>query len=291
MKSGPDPFDLVREWFAAYNRGELDAIDVLYEATASLEQDNGLVQGRDGIRGVLARHFADWDPGFDGGIRRRVRMIGRIESGTIHAEWTEREVRGATIRERRGYSDFVVEGGHIHTQREVAHSFPVDNDDAPAPPATEVPPRRYPQRPVVGVGAVIVHDGSVVLIKRKFEPLAGQWSLPGGTLELGESLEAGVAREMREETGLEVEVGPVVEVFDRILLDTEGRVRYHFVLIDYLCRPIGGRLVAGSDVADAVLVDPTSLGTFRMTSKAVSVIERALAMVPEAFSTSGVTNL
>ena len=107
---------------------------------------------------------------------------------------------------------------------------------------------------------------------------------------------------MREETGLEVEVGPfvidgrllprqVVEVFDRILLDTEGRVRYHFVLIDYLCRPIGGRLVAGSDVADAVLVDPTSLGTFRMTPKAVSVIERALAMVPEAFSTSGVTNL
>ena len=98
-----------------------------------------------------------------------------------------------------------------------------------------------------------------MLIKRKFEPLAGQWSLPGGTLELGESLEAGVAREMREETGLEVEVGPVVEVFDRILLDTEGRVRYHFVLIDYLCRPIGGRLVAGSDVADAVLADPTTL--------------------------------
>ena len=156
---------------------------------------------------------------------------------------------------------------------------------------TDLPPRRYPQRPVVGVGAVIVHEGNVVLIKRKFEPLAGQWSLPGGTLELGESLEAGVAREMREETGLEVEVGPVVEVFDRILLDLDGRVRYHFVLIDYLCRPIGGQLVAGSDVADAVLADATTLSTYRMTPKAVSVIERALAMVPEAFSTSGVTNL
>ena len=143
----------------------------------------------------------------------------------------------------------------------------------------------------MGVGAVIVHEGNVVLIKRKFEPLAGQWSLPGGTLELGESLEAGVAREMREETGLEVEVGPVVEVFDRILLDLDGRVRYHFVLIDYLCRPIGGQLVAGSDVADAVLADPTTLSNYRMTPKAVSVIERALAMVPEAFSTSGVTNL
>jgi 8-oxo-dGTP diphosphatase len=291
VKSGPDPFDLVREWFAAYNRGELDAIDVFYEATASLEQDNGLVQGRDGIRGVLARHFAQWNPGFDGGIRRRVRMIGRIESGSIHAEWTEREIREGAIRERRGYSDFVVEGGHIHTQREVAHLFPVDSDDLAAPPETLVPSRTYPPRPVVGVGAVIVHDGSVVLIKRKFEPLAGQWSLPGGTLELGESLEAGVAREMREETGLEVEVGPVVEVFDRILLDTDGRVRYHFVLIDYLCRPIGGSLVAGSDVADAVFAEPTSLSTFRMTPKAVSVIERALTMVPEAFSTSGVTNL
>ena len=290
MKSGPDPFDLVREWFAAYNRGELDAIDVFYEATASLEQDNNLVQGRDGIRTVISRHFARWDPGFDGGIRRRVRMVGRIESGAIHAEWTEREVQGDTARERRGYSDFVIEGGHIHTQREVAHEFPVD-EDLPAPPVTELPPRRYPQRPVVGVGAVIVHEGDVVLIKRKFEPLAGQWSLPGGTLELGESLEAGVAREMREETGLEVEVGPVVEVFDRILLDLDGRVRYHFVLIDYLCRPIGGQLVAGSDVADAVLADPTTLSTYRMTPKAVSVIERALAMVPEAFSTSGVTNL
>ena len=81
MKSGPDPFDLVREWFAAYNRGELDAIDVFYEATASLEQDNSLVQGRDGIRSVYLAPFARWDPGFDGGIRRRVRMVGRIESG------------------------------------------------------------------------------------------------------------------------------------------------------------------------------------------------------------------
>jgi ADP-ribose pyrophosphatase YjhB (NUDIX family) len=134
---------------------------------------------------------------------------------------------------------------------------------------------------VVGVGAVIFDEGRVVLIKRKYEPLAGQWSLPGGALDLGESLEAGVAREIREETGLEVHVGPVVEVFDRILLDTDGRVRYHFVLIDYVCRPIGGTLQAGSDVADAVLVDPAELAPFRLTPKAVAVIERALTMVPE----------
>jgi 8-oxo-dGTP diphosphatase len=290
VKSGPDPFDLVREWFAAYNRGELDTIDVFYEATASLELDNSLVQGRDGIRSVLAQHFDLWTPGFDGGVRRRVRMIGRIESGLIHAEWTERETREGAVRERRGYTDFIVEGGHIHTQREVAHEHPLETDD-PAPAAAPLPSRRYPQRPVVGVGAVIVHEGRVVLIKRKYEPLAGQWSLPGGTLELAESLEAGVAREMREETGLEVEVGPVIEVFDRILLDIDSRVRYHFVLIDYLCRPIGGHLVAGSDVVDAVFADPAALSGFRMTPKAVAVIERALAMVPEAFSRSGVTNL
>jgi ADP-ribose pyrophosphatase YjhB (NUDIX family) len=128
---------------------------------------------------------------------------------------------------------------------------------------------------------VIVDDGRVVLIKGNAEPLAGRWSLPGGTLELGESLEAGVAREIREETGLEVAVGPVVDVFDRILLDTDGRVRYHFVLIDYLCRPIGGSLVAGSDVADAVLADPGALAPFRLTPKAISVIDRALTLVPE----------
>jgi len=279
----PDPFDLIRDWFAAYNREELDTLESLYEPTASLEQDNGLTQSRDGIRTVLSRHFEEWQPGFEGGQRRRVRMVGRIESGLVHAEWIEREVRAedGLVRERRGYSDFVTEGGHIHTQREVAHDGPIVAEETPPPAEAIVPPRRYPPRPVVGVGAVIVDEGRVVLIKRKYEPLAGQWSLPGGTLEIGESLEAGVAREMREETGLEVAVGPVVDVFDRILLDTDGRVRYHFVLIDYLCRPIGGSLVAGSDVADAVLADPGALAPFRLTPKAISVIDRALTLVPE----------
>jgi 8-oxo-dGTP diphosphatase len=281
-----DPFDLIRDWFAAYNRDELDTLESLYEPTASLEQDNGLIQSRDGIRAALTRHFADWHPGFEGHQRRRVRMIGRIESGLLHAEWIERERRPSTgvVRERRGYTDFVIEGAHIHTQREVAHEGPIVAEEAPPPPESAAPPRKYPPRPVVGVGAVIIDAGRVVLIKRKYEPLAGQWSLPGGTLELGESLEAGVAREMREETGLEVSVGPVVDVFDRILLDTTGRVRYHFVLIDYLCRPIGGKLVAGSDVADAVFVNPARLPAFRLTPKAVSVIERALTLVPELLS-------
>ncbi len=76
----------------------------------------------------------------------------------------------------------------------------------------------------------------VVLVKRRFEPLAGEWSLPGGKLEVGETLEAAIAREIVEETGLVVDVGPMVEVLDRIFRDGDGRVRYHYVLVDYVCR-------------------------------------------------------
>ncbi len=142
--------------------------------------------------------------------------------------------------------------------------------------------RQYPERPIVGVGAVILDAGQVVLIRRRYEPLAGRWSLPGGTLEVGETLEAGVARELREETGLEVEVGPVIEVFDRILLDEERRVRYHFVLIDYLCWPVGGHLRAGSDVDAAALVDPAALEPYDLTPKATAVIARGLQLALEA---------
>jgi len=142
--------------------------------------------------------------------------------------------------------------------------------------------REYPERPIVGVGAVIVRDGRVLVVRRRFEPLAGRWSLPGGTLELGETLEAGVAREMREETGLDVEVGPVIEVFDRILLDEARRVRYHFVLVDYLCWPVGGELRPGSDVDSAIFVDPAGLGPYDLTVKARAVIDRALDLAREA---------
>jgi ADP-ribose pyrophosphatase YjhB (NUDIX family) len=114
-----------------------------------------------------------------------------------------------------------------------------------------------------------------VLVKRRHEPLAGQWTLPGGRLELGESLETGVAREALEETGLVVDVGPLVEAFDRILLDADGKVRYHYVLIDYLCRPRGGELAAGGDVIDAVFAEPDLLGAFRLTEMTTVVIDKA----------------
>ena len=142
--------------------------------------------------------------------------------------------------------------------------------------------RQYPDRPFVGVGAVIIGDEKVLLVKRGHEPLAGQWSLPGGAVEVGETLEACLVRELREETGLEVEVGPVIEVFDRITHDAAGRVEYHFVLVDYLCWPVSGHLHPSSDVADAAFVAPQDLGRYALTTKAMAVIERALELARDA---------
>ena len=140
--------------------------------------------------------------------------------------------------------------------------------------------REYPERPIVGVGGVVVDvAGRVVLVRRRFEPLAGCWSLPGGAVDVGETLEAAVAREVLEETGLEVDVGPLVEVFDRITPGEYGRTRYHFVLADYLCHVRGGTLRAGSDVSDAALAEPGALGAYDLTEKAQAVIARGLALV------------
>ena len=135
--------------------------------------------------------------------------------------------------------------------------------------------REYPSRPIVGVGGVAFVDGRVLLIKRRFEPLAGRWSLPGGALEVGETLAEGLAREMKEETGLDVEVGPVVDVFDRITRDEQGRTRYHYVLVDFLCTVQAGAAVAGSDVAEVALVDTGDLARYDLTPKTIDVIGRA----------------
>jgi ADP-ribose pyrophosphatase YjhB (NUDIX family) len=139
-------------------------------------------------------------------------------------------------------------------------------------------PRRYPERPIIGVGAVVFDEDRVLLVKRGREPLKGEWSLPGGAVEVGESLETAVAREVFEETELHIEVGPVIEVLDRIQRTLDGRVEYHFVIVDYLCRPRDGLVKSGSDAADARWVPLADLPSYRLTTKAQAVIGQGLAL-------------
>jgi len=133
----------------------------------------------------------------------------------------------------------------------------------------------YPARPVVGVGAVVLDGARVLLIKRGQEPLKGHWSLPGGGVELGETLEAAIVREVREETGLAVEVGPMVEVLDRITRDAGGNVEHHFVLVDFVCRAIGGALQSASDADAAEWVPLEQLAAYGVAAVTVRVIRKA----------------
>ena len=155
--------------------------------------------------------------------------------------------------------------------------------------------REYPDRPVVGVGGVVIENGRALLIRRGSEPLLGRWSIPGGTLELGESLEHGVARELKEETGLTVRIVEMIEVFDRIYedeadaaggetLESAGAAakkkgpRYHYVIIDYLCERIDGEAKAGSDVTDVAFAGEDELEKFGLTETATRILRKAFAM-------------
>jgi 8-oxo-dGTP diphosphatase len=135
--------------------------------------------------------------------------------------------------------------------------------------------RRYPQHPLVGVGAVMLLRDRVLMAQRGKEPLKGYWSLPGGLLELGETLEDAVRREAREETGLEIRPLGVLEVFERIMRDAEGATEYHFVLVDYVCQVTGGTLLAGDDVCAVQWVRRQDLAGLRITEGTLAVIEKA----------------
>jgi ADP-ribose pyrophosphatase YjhB (NUDIX family) len=145
--------------------------------------------------------------------------------------------------------------------------------------------REYPERPIVGVGGVIIEDDRALLIRRGSEPLRGEWSIPGGTLELGESLEEGVARELLEETGLQVRVIELIEVFDRIF-DANGTIatknepkpKYHYVIVDYLCERTGGEPLAGSDVTEVIFAREEELPRFHLTETATRVLRKGFAM-------------
>jgi ADP-ribose pyrophosphatase YjhB (NUDIX family) len=142
--------------------------------------------------------------------------------------------------------------------------------------------RRYPARPLLGVGAVVLEDGKVLLIERGQEPLKGYWTLPGGLVETGERLECAVRREVQEETGLEVKPVAVAAIFERIMPDLEGATEFHYVIVDYICEKRGGVLKAGSDVSRAMWVPADQLGSVKMAPGTPPVIEKALLMLEEA---------
>jgi 8-oxo-dGTP diphosphatase len=159
--------------------------------------------------------------------------------------------------------------------------------------------REYPEAPIIGVGAVVIDEGNVLLVRRGQEPLKGEWSLPGGALELGETLEQGVVREVCEETGLIVAPAGIVEVLDRITLDRiflgepSGRVRYHYVLVDFLCHVAGGTLRSGSDAEEARWAPREELnerGFYRLAPVTVRVIEKAFRQ-EKAFRLGQVSDL
>jgi 8-oxo-dGTP diphosphatase len=119
--------------------------------------------------------------------------------------------------------------------------------------------REYPDNPLVGVGAIIIEAGRVLLVKRGHPPLMGDWSIPGGVLDLGETVREGAIREAREETGLVVVPDALLGVYDRLLRDPDGRVRYHYVLVDFLCRRVAGDLLAAGDADDVRWFTPDEL--------------------------------
>src|SRR5258708_2536208 len=154
--------------------------------------------------------------------------------------------------------------------------------------------REYPESPLVGVGAVIVdrhledhrEEKRVLLIRRGTAPLLGEWSLPGGVLECGETLRDAVIREAREETGLVVETAEMLGVYERVIQGDEGRVRYHYVLIDFLCRPVGGDLKAGSDAADVRWFTREELPALNLAYDANDVVLKGLARTVERRASS-----
>src|SRR6266478_3228608 len=149
--------------------------------------------------------------------------------------------------------------------------------------------REYPERPIVGIGGVVVEGGRALLIRRGNEPLMGQWSIPGGTLELGETLQEGTARELTEETGLLVKVIEMIEVFERInfgrgadetwtTMEERRRPRFHFVIVEFLCERISGMPVAGGDVTDVKWASEDELEKFSLTPTATRVIRKAFSL-------------
>ena len=136
--------------------------------------------------------------------------------------------------------------------------------------------REYPSQPIVGVGAVIVKEGKVLLVKRGKSPSFGEWSIPGGAVNVGESLEQALLREIKEETGLVINIGKPIEILDKICRDEKGKVKYHYIILDYAGDYVKGKLEPSSDILDARFVSPEKLDRFGVNESTKKVIEKAL---------------
>lgn len=138
--------------------------------------------------------------------------------------------------------------------------------------------RSYPDRPIVGVGAVIIHDGRALIVQRAGEPRKGEWTVPGGVLEIGETLRSGTEREVLEETGLVVKAGPVVDVFENIWPDAVGKTQFHYVLVDFLCELISGELKVATDASDARWITLEELDGWELIGKTAQAIRKGFQM-------------
>ncbi len=136
--------------------------------------------------------------------------------------------------------------------------------------------REYPEAPIVGVGAVVINNRQVLLVRRANEPNRGQWSIPGGTVELGETLAQAAAREVREECGVEIEPGDVLATFDLIRRDPSGRLQYHYVLIDLAARYVSGEPMAGTDALEVRWVEEAQFDQLDIIPRLLPVLRRAL---------------
>jgi 8-oxo-dGTP diphosphatase len=151
----------------------------------------------------------------------------------------------------------------------------------------EVAEREYPQRPIIAVGGVVIHGGRVLLVRRGQPPLEGRWSIPGGILEIGETITSAIERELKEETGVSVRVAGLLEIYEKVLRDSDNRAQYHFVILDYICEFVEGVAEAAGDVTDAEWVSEADLEKMQLTSAALRVVKKAFTLAARRSAVGG----